>query len=150
MKFTSHLKGAFCILALLLVSNCSRTTQISSSQNLPVASSLPPPVPTIQSTGENIKIVSYVAKGPFARMSEDDKIIAAKTQYNALQFGRPGAPRKWTGTTGNKGNIVVGPFIQKNGLICRNFEHEVTVDQTLSTFSATACRSEDGHWTVEA
>jgi len=83
-------------------------------------------------------------------MSDKDRLEAASAQFFALQFGRPGAPRRWSGDSGATGKITVGPFVRVNNLDCREFVHEVTIDQTSFEKRGTACREIDGSWRVVA
>ena len=87
----------------------------------------------------------YVEPAAFALMSDNDRVKAADAQFNALQFGRPGAPRNWAGDA--SGNVTVGPFVRVNNLDCRDFTHSVTVGGKALARKGTACR-ENGLWTV--
>lgn len=75
---------------------------------------------------------------------------ARNAQFNALQFGRPAAPRLWTGDNGVGGQVTVGPFVRVNTIECRDFTHTVTAAGQSYARRGTACREADGTWTVAA
>jgi hypothetical protein len=73
---------------------------------------------------------------------------AASAQFNALQFGRPGAPRAWQGDRGANGQVLVGPPVNVNSLYCRDFTHSVTAGGQSYSKKGMACRELDGSWGV--
>ena len=81
-------------------------------------------------------------------MSAKERTEAASAQFNALQFGRAGAPRAWAGDRGATGSVTVGPPVPVNNLYCRNFTHVVTVSGQAYTKQGMACRETDGSWGV--
>jgi len=90
----------------------------------------------------------FVDSAALAKMSGNDRTEAASAQYYAFRFGRPGAPRNWSGDSGATGRITVGPFVRVNNLDCREFEHTVTIDGQDYSRSGTSCREQDGSWTL--
>lgn len=95
-------------------------------------------------------IVQFLDPAAVERMSEREKSEAASAQYYALQFGRPGAPRLWSGDAGASGEVTVGPFVKVNLLDCRDFTHQVSIGNAEFPRSGTACREEGGDWAVVA
>lgn len=93
-------------------------------------------------------ILNFIDPQAAAKMSEQEKTEAASAQFFALQFARPGVPRRWQGNSGSKGTVTAGPFVTVNDLNCRDFTHEITVDQTSYTTQGTACREGDNQWQV--
>jgi surface antigen len=93
---------------------------------------------------------SYVDAAALAKLSSKSKSEASAAQFNALQFGRVGAPRLWTGDNGASGQVTVGPFLRVNLIDCRDFTHTVTISGTSFVHKGTACREADGTWTVSA
>ncbi|MGV8855320.1 MAG: RT0821/Lpp0805 family surface protein [Devosia sp.] len=82
-------------------------------------------------------------------MSANDSAAANTAQFYALQFGRPGAPRAWSGDKGTTGSVAVGPYVRVNNLDCRDFTHTVKIGGQEFVNKGTACREQNGNWTVE-
>jgi len=91
----------------------------------------------------------FVDAAAAARMSSTDIAAANTAQFYALQFGRPGAPRAWTGEAGTSGSVAVGPYVRVNNLDCRDFTHTVKIGGQDFVKKGTACREQTGNWTVE-
>jgi len=91
----------------------------------------------------------FVDSGALALMSASDSAAANSAQFYALQFGRPGAPRAWTGDKGTTGSVAVGPYVRVNNLDCRDFTHTVKVGGQEFVKKGTACREQNGNWAVE-
>lgn len=112
--------------------------------SLPMAAS-PAAVP---GGGVTSDISTYVDGSVIARLSPRDRGEASSAQYNALTFGRPGAPRAWVGDAGVSGQVMVGPYVRVNNIDCRDFTHTVTVGGTPLAKKGTACREADGSWNI--
>jgi surface antigen len=95
-------------------------------------------------------VSAFVDPGALGILSEKSKAAAAGAQFNALQFGRVGAPRNWVGDNGQSGAVTVGPYVRVNLIDCRDFTHTVTAGGQQYTKKGTACREADGSWTVSA
>jgi surface antigen len=93
-------------------------------------------------------VSAFVDPGAIAVMSAKSKSEASAAQFNALQFGRVGAPRNWVGDNGQSGSVLVGPYVRVNLIDCRDFTHTVTVSGQNYVKKGTACREADGRWTV--
>jgi surface antigen len=93
-------------------------------------------------------VTAFVDAGVIGRLTSKDKSEAASAQYNALTFGRPGAPRAWSGDKGVVGQVTVGPFVRVNNIDCRDFTHAVTLSGGTFTKKGTACKDASGTWTV--
>lgn len=93
-------------------------------------------------------ISAYVDPAALKLMGEKSRIEAAGAQFNALQFGRVGAPRNWQGDSGVSGQVTVGPFVRVNLIDCRDFTHSVTIAGASYARKGTACRDTDGSWSV--
>ena len=91
----------------------------------------------------------FVDAAALTRMSAADSAAANTAQFYALQFGRPGAPRAWTGEKGTTGSVAVGPYVRVNNLDCRDFTHTVKIGGQDFVKKGTACREQNGNWTVE-
>lgn len=91
---------------------------------------------------------AFVDAGAYAKLSGGERADAATAQINALNFGRPGAPRNWGKTGTTSGSVTVGPYVQVNNTSCRNFTHVVTIVGAAFTKQGTACKDANGGWTV--
>ncbi|HHG89044.1 MAG TPA: hypothetical protein ENJ90_01015 [Devosia sp.] len=116
------------------------------------AAPLQAPVPgaATQAARQSTDASQFINPLAFAKLSENERSEAASAQFYALQFGRPGAPRRWSGDNGATGKITVGPFVRVNSRDCREFVHEVTVAEEELSQSGTSCREIDGTWVVVA
>ncbi len=151
-------KTAVALVALLALGACSRTAGFS--QNRSIATVTPPaastpiqaPVPGVatQAARQSTDASQFINAQAFAMLSENEKSEAASAQFYALQFGSPGAPRRWSGDNGATGKITVGPFVRVNSRDCREFVHEVMVGDEELSQSGTSCREVDGTWKVVA
>ena len=92
----------------------------------------------------------FIDPGALGLLSEKSRAEAAGAQFNALQFGRVGAPRNWVGDNGQAGAVTVGPYVRVNLIDCRDFTHTVTIAGQSYAKKGTACREADGSWTVSA
>ena len=160
MSFRVHFPLAIAL--LLAVSGCANSG-FTSAPSGPVFASTPPQenqqsvaalpaLPQAATTEVSVSAVDsqlqeFVDPAALAKMSDKDKQEASSAQYFAMQTGRPGAPRHWSGDSGANGSVTVGPFVRVNERDCREFEHTVTIGGTNYTKSGTSCR-ENGNWVV--
>lgn len=144
------------LVAIVLVASvgagCSRIGGGTTSGGATIAASAPAPSASqsVASASASTALAEYVDAAALAKLSEKDRAEATSAQFYALQFGRPGAPRTWQGDTGASGKIAVGPYVRVNNLDCREFSHVVTLSGQSYTKQGTACREQDGSWTVTA
>lgn len=106
------------------------------------------PAQQVASAQQLTDVSSFVDAGVAAKLSANDRAQAAGAQFNALQFGRPGAPRAWQGDKGTSGNVMVGPYVRVNNIDCRDFTHTVKFGGQDAVKKGTACREVDGRWSV--
>jgi surface antigen len=151
------------VFALLLLAGCG-----SSSNDLALGPTLPPPnstlatqptitpasLPTTAATAAQpgsiglANVTAFIDPSAIGLMSPKDQSEASSAQFNALTFGRVGAPRNWAGDNGTSGSVTVGPYVKVNNIDCRDFTHTVTIGGTPYAKKGTACREVDGTWTV--
>jgi surface antigen len=93
-------------------------------------------------------VSAFVDPAAFKQLSDKSRAEAAAAQFNALQFGRVGAPRSWTGDNGQSGQVTVGPYVRVNLIDCRDYTHTVAIAGLTYVSKGTACREADGSWTV--
>lgn len=123
------------------------TSDYSSIMNNPETTS-PPPSQAVASGVQNLSIQSFIDPSGLAAMGPTSLSQAASAQYYALQFGRVGAARTWTGESNVSGSISVGPYVKVNNRDCRDFTNIVNAGSKSYTKRGTACREVDGTWTV--
>jgi len=141
----------------LLLAGCASTNTANRVAQAPVAAQpvmVQPMVPTSAQTVQQAKLTTSIANGfvdpaALARMTAKDSNEANSAQFYALQFGRPGAPRQWAGDKGTTGTVSVGPYVRVNNLDCRDFTHTVKIAGADYVRKGTACREQNGNWTVE-
>jgi surface antigen len=143
--------------ALLALAGCGTT---GTMVNEPLGPTLPQasatgPVLTGPAPSESIKvaaagtdIATFLDPAAVKLLSANGREQAAGAQFNALQFGRPGAPRAWS-DGGVTGSVLVGPPVNVNALYCRDFTHTVTANGQSYVKKGLACRDLDGTWKVE-
>ncbi len=148
------------ILGVLLLAGCGSgaTTQYAQGPTLAQpqlqptmqTASLPTPAQQVATAQQLTDVSSFVDGGAIPQMSSNDRAQASGAQYNALQFGRPGAPRAWQGDKGTSGNVMVGPYVRVNNIDCRDFTHTVKLGGKDFVKKGLACRDVDGRWSVDS
>ena len=108
----------------------------------------PPPSQQVADARASTDVAAFIDAGALSSMSANSRNQAAGAQFNALQFGRPGAPRNWQGDNGVSGAVVVGPYVRVNSIDCRDFTHTVTAGGQTFSKKGMACRELDGRWGV--
>jgi surface antigen len=94
-------------------------------------------------------ICGFVDRAALRVLSPGARDQATAAQFNALEYGRAGAPRDWQGGDGiASGKVTVGPDLNVNNLRCRNFTHVVTISGTAYTQKGQACREPAAGWMV--
>ncbi len=150
------------LVATLFLAGCSfgpsQNLQQNASVMQPPTTTLPQPTLTpvsvapvqrVQTAETAMTDVSaYIDSSIISRLSEKERAEAASAQFNALTFGRPGAPRSWSGDRGASGQVTVGPYVRVNNIDCRDFTHTVTVGGTPFARKGTACKDVNGDWSV--
>lgn len=145
------------LVALMGLAGCGSTVQTRNISQGPVVTAAPVMDPALmqptpaQTTATAMAMTGvdgFIDPAAAALMSQNSRNQASGAQYNALQFGRPGAPRDWQGEKGVSGKVTVGPYVRVNTIDCRDFTHVVTVAGQSYTRKGTACREVDGRWSV--
>jgi len=147
------------LLGVMTLAGCasigSSATNFSQGATLPqpnaalqTASLQPAPAQQIASAQAMTDITAFIDPAAVGLLSANEKTEASSAQFNALQFGRPGAPRSWQGDKGASGQVTVGPYVRVNNIDCRDFTHTVTISGKPYARQGTACRELDGRWSV--
>ena len=147
---------AFSVLPVLALAACATAPQVTNF-GAPAAVTAPvdqtpitAPAQTISTAAATTDASAFVDPTAFALLSAKSKAEVSTAQFNALQFGRVGAPRNWFGDSGQSGNVMVGPYVRVNLIDCRDFTNTVTVGGQDYVKKGIACRETDGSWTVSA
>lgn len=153
-----HLFRTAPLLALMVLAGCASSAGTADlgyrlpgprdAAYAPAAEPTPAPSKQIAEAQSLTDVTGFVDPAALQLMSEKEKSEAASAQFNALQFGRTGAPRAWQGDRGASGEVVVGPPVNVNSLYCRDFTHTITAGSQNFVKKGTACREFDGHWSV--
>jgi surface antigen len=81
------------------------------------------------------------------KMDERDRLLAQQAEFEALERGRSGEPRRWSNpNNGRYGDITPQAPYQRNGRDCRDYAHTVYMEGRPTTVRGAACRSPDGTW----
>ena len=145
------------LLALIGLAGCSSTgirdlgptlPQPGQPTQLQTAALPTPPSQQIATAQSLTDVTAFIDQAALRLMSERERTEAASAQFQALQFGRAGAPRSWSGDRGASGNVVVGPPVNVNALYCRDFTHTVAAGGQNFVKKGMACRELDGRWGV--
>jgi surface antigen len=81
------------------------------------------------------------------KLDERDRLLAQKAEFEALETGRSGEPRRWSNPdNGRYGDIVPQAPYQRAGRDCRDYAHTVYMEGRPTTVRGTACRNPDGTW----
>ncbi|HEY0919040.1 hypothetical protein [Devosia sp.] len=150
----------FALLGVMTLAGCATMSSNSSDLMAPgatlpqpnsayqTASLTPPPAQQIASAQAMTDVTAFIDPAAVGLLSAKESAEASSAQFNALQFGRPGAPRSWQGDRGASGQVMVGPYVRVNNIDCRDFTHVVTVAGKQYSRKGTACREPDGRWSV--
>lgn len=144
------------LFGVLLLAGCASgpTTQYAQGptlapQTAPLqTASLPTPAQQVATAQSMTDVSAFVDGAIIPQMTATDRAQASGAQFNALQFGRPGAPRAWQGEKGTSGNVMVGPYVRVNNIDCRDFTHTVKIGGQDHAKKGMACREVDGSWAV--
>ena len=139
----------------LAISACASTapTRVATAPVVTAPVVTAPVVPTPAQTTQQALLTTSVSQGfvdtaALNLMTAKDSSEANTAQFYALQFGRPGAPRQWSGDRGTTGSVAVGPYVRVNNLDCRDFTHTVKINGQEYAKKGTACREQNGNWAV--
>ncbi|HWT31010.1 MAG TPA: hypothetical protein VN240_08300 [Propylenella sp.] len=82
-------------------------------------------------------------------LDDADRQRALEAEYQVLEFGRAGQSVEWrSASSGNYGEVVVGPSYEVNLLDCRKFTHTVYIGGRARVARGTACRQPDATWRI--
>lgn len=76
-----------------------------------------------------------------------DRTLALQNEYRALEYTAPGEAVLWQGDR-LKGRIVPSQPYRVGSQDCRQYEHTVNDRTAETTVRGTACRNDDGSWSL--
>jgi surface antigen len=80
-------------------------------------------------------------------LDEEERRRAMEAEYEALEHGQEGAPRRWRSSRqGRYGSVTPGRRYTYREQTCREFEHTIYIDGRPETMRGKACRQPDGTW----
>jgi surface antigen len=79
-------------------------------------------------------------------LDDADKRVARNAEYQALEFGRAGAPITWKSPSGKTGEVIPQTTYSLNDTTCRDYTQAVFRDGRPEVARGTACRQPDGSW----
>ena len=110
-----------------------------------------PPVPVTPAKAQPSAGISGggLVGGPFGTgLAPEDRQAGLNAEYKALEYGGGGELVEWTGKSGTAGSVVAAQPYRVGSQDCRQYKHDVTVAGQTSSARATACRNNDGSWTL--
>ncbi len=80
-------------------------------------------------------------------LDEQDRALAQKAEYTALERGQSGVAQTWRNPdNGRYGEVVPSKPYRRGSNDCRDFTHTVYIDGQPQAMRGTACRNPDGTW----
>ena len=143
------------VLPAFALAACATTPQMTPVATAETVAPVDPvllqaPAQTVSTAAATTDVTAFTDPTAYGLLGAKSKAEVAGAQFNALQFGRVGAPRNWQGDKGQSGVVSVGPYVRVNLIDCRDFSNTVTIAAQDYVKKGTACREADGSWTVSA
>jgi surface antigen len=84
-----------------------------------------------------------------AVLDKVDRTMAFEAEYKALEYSKGGELVTWTGKTGTvAGKVVAAQPYRVGSQDCRQYSHELTLAGAMTNARGTACRNNDGTWSL--
>src|SRR3569833_2831948 len=109
---------AFSLFPALALAACATAPTVTNIATAPLTAApadqmvLQAPAQTISTAAATTDASAFVDPAAYALLSAKSKTEVSGAQFNALQFGRVGAPRNRTGDNGQSGNVKDGPYVR--------------------------------------
>ena len=110
-----------------------------------------PAVPVIPANGQPAAGISGggLVGGPFGQaLSANDRQAGLNAEYKALEYAGGGELVSWTGKDGTSGSVVAAQPYRVGSQDCRQYKHDLSAQGKTTSARATACRNNDGSWTL--
>ena len=80
-------------------------------------------------------------------MDQQDRQLAERAEFAALEEGESDRPRRWRNPdNGRYGDVVPSRPYKRSAMDCRDYTHTIYIDGRPRTMRGTACRNPDGTW----
>ncbi|MGI9422100.1 MAG: RT0821/Lpp0805 family surface protein [Hyphomicrobiaceae bacterium] len=80
-------------------------------------------------------------------LDEQDRRMAQRAEFDALERGRSGEKTPWRNPdSGRYGEVIPSPPYKRGQVDCRDFTHKIYIDGRPQAMRGTACRNPDGTW----
>lgn len=136
--------SALILLAALMLSGCATGGLSRISGDLSN--------PSEQASGETIGGIvggGLIMGDLGANLSRRARLAGVDAEYVALEKTPPGQPVAWSDErSGSSGRVVAAPPYRVGSQDCRSYEHAVNAEGATRAARGTACRNEDGSWTL--
>lgn len=142
-----RLRVGIFILYTALLGGCTMTS--GSSAPSAWGSSFGDPNANIAGSDGN-SAISVLMNSEFAdTLEQTDRRAAEQAQDRALRARGVGATIEWNNKrTGRSGKVRSGPVYEVNDTSCREFTHEIQIDEEILTARGAACKTERDKWQV--
>jgi surface antigen len=91
-----------------------------------------------------------IARTPGLSLDRGERRRALEAEYRALEYTSAGEPVAWGRASGRRGEVVAGSPYRVGSQDCRQYTHTVITGANPLITRGTACRNQDGSWTVLA
>lgn len=126
----------------LLLTSCQTFV---APKSVPAAISAPP----IALSGAGISGGGLVGGAFGADLNAEDRQLAVNAEYKALEYGKVGVNSQWVSGDGStSGKVVAAQPYRVGSQDCRQYSHEILVGGVPKRSRATACRNNDGSWSL--
>jgi len=83
-------------------------------------------------------------------LDRQDRLMAQRAEYDALERGRSGERTPWKNPeTGRYGEVIPQSPYKRGSLDCRDYTHTIYIDGRPEQLRGTACRNPDGTWSSD-
>lgn len=146
VSLISVFRLAICGAALFGVAGC-----VGANGSLNTVSGLQPVAPT---TPTSTSLVASLEGGLIGRadtptLNARDRSTALQSEYRALEYTAPSQPVYWQSQNGKlSGTVIPSQPYRVGSQDCRQYAHLVTMAGTTVEQNGTACRNQDGSWSL--
>lgn len=110
--------------------------------------------PVVSTTPTSASLIASLDGGLIGRtntpsITARDKSIALQSEYRALEYTAPAQPVYWQSENGRlSGSVIPSQPYRVGSQDCRQYAHLITVNGTTLEQNGTACRNQDGSWSL--
>ncbi len=127
-------------LTLIILTGCQT---IGTTKRAPIA-----PTPVVTNTAA-ISGGGLIGGAIGSSLNANDRQIALNAEYKALEYSKAGEIINWAGSDGTAlGQVKAVQPYRVGSQDCRQYNHELTINGVKNATRGTACRNNDGSWTL--